>query len=122
MVNMGNIWKDEIIWEERPGNKLDIMILGMEREKSKLTPRFLARVILKEMGKKKQLLRGADEQILNLYFVMKVAYPSNHYWKATDYFTDRIFSQETLVWTKNAMVNMDAFSHFSNVLLFKILS
>ena len=55
------------------------MILGMEREKSKLTPRFLARMILKEMGKKKQLSRGADEQILDLYFVMKVAYPSNHY-------------------------------------------
>ena len=30
---------------------MDIMMLGMEREKSKLTPRFPARVILKEMGK-----------------------------------------------------------------------
>lgn len=60
------------------------MILGMEREKSKPTPRFLARVILQEMGKEKQLSRGADEQVLDLYFVMKLAYPSNHVLEAIE--------------------------------------
>lgn len=61
---------------------MGIMMLGMEREKS--TPRFLARVILKDMGKEKQLSRGADEQVLDLYFVMKMAYPSNHVLEATE--------------------------------------
>lgn len=53
MVNTSNIWKEKIIWKERHGDKLDRKILEMETEESKMTPRFLPRVILKEMDKEK---------------------------------------------------------------------
>lgn len=110
-------------------DKLDIMILGLGRENSKPTPRSLAGVALREMGKGKWLSRGEDEQALAWGLVMKGAHPRNPVLGAVD-------RQHSTLQTvdpgrrpksgpkkkKNDVVSMDELSRFSDVLLFKILS
>lgn len=73
-----------ILGRKKLPDKLDIMILGLGRENSKPTPRSLAGVALREMGKGKWLSRGEDEQALAWGLVMKGAHPRNPVLGAVD--------------------------------------